>query len=277
MPSWWRPNRPAFDRPLFIIAMPRSGSTLLFDLLASHEQLRSWGDEAYPPWRAIDPALGSGERGDAFDPATLDATARRRAEAEMHAGVNAHHGETRRPFRLLDKTPPNVLRVAALAALWPDAYFVHLVRDAPASIASMLEGRERRLAVRDWPQRQGIDWHFLMPPGWLEHVQEAPAAQFAWQWEVGNRTATDDLAAVAPDRWLRLRYEDLIAAPGREVAAVLDLAGLQRSSRIDSAVAAMAPTKHTLSAPSSAKWRERAEEIEPVLEPLAELRSRYRY
>lgn len=253
-----------FDRPIFIIAMPRSGSTLLFDLLKPHPKLYSWGDEAYPPWRAIDPDLG-GAYGDDFGPGTVfDAVA---VEAVFREGVAAHHGRLPRRFRLLDKTPPNVLRVPAIAEMWPDAVFIHLVRDAPDSIASMLEGRERNLGVRDWPVSNGTEWHFLMPPGWQDHTQDSPAAQFAWQWEVGTATPLTDLVDCA-----RVRYEDLVAQPAEVVEDVLEYAGSRMSREVLAACRAMALSKHTLSAPAPDKWHARAVEIEPVLDDLEDLR-----
>jgi hypothetical protein len=255
--------------------MPRSGSTLLFDLLSAHEDAWSWGDEAYPPWAAIDPAVGSGDEGDAFR-VPIDAEAASRAAAVLHGGVVAASPgmpllERRgvRRYRIVEKTPANVIRVAALAEMWPDARFIHLTRDAPANIASLLEGRDAGLAIRDWPKRNGIDWHFLMPRGWEAHLDDSPAEQFAWQWEVGNETALDDLAGLDH---ARVRYEDLVANPAEVMADLLMFAALRPSLAVARAVDEMAPSKHTLSAPRDDKWREREAEIAPVLPRLAGLR-----
>jgi len=263
------------DRPIFIIAMPRSGSTLLFDVLRVHEGVRSWETEAYPPWVAVDPSVASGPRGDAFEPDAVDDGARRRAEWALHEGVmrrgwRERHGRVQ--YRLVEKTPANVLRVAALDKMFPDALFIHLTRDAPPSIASMLEGRERGLAVRGWPDKHGHEWHFLMAPGWLGHLDDSPAAQFAWQWQVGNQTAVDELAGVTRSRWCRLKYEDLVADAPRVVADLLTFCYLPPSEAVAHAAAELAPTSVTLSEPSDQKWRARASEIEPVLPALADLR-----
>jgi hypothetical protein len=258
-----------FVQPIFVIAMPRSGSTLLFDLLQGHPKLYSWGDEAYPPWRAVDPEVG-GAYGDAFRPSCpLDAPG---VMAAFNEGVAAHHRRVPRRYRLLDKTPPNVLRTPALAEMFPDAVFVHLVRDAPANIASLLEGRERGLGVRDWPSRHGMDWHFLMPPGWQDHVAATPVEQFAWQWETGTGTPLRDLTDCA-----RVRYEDLVRQPAEVVEDILEYAGLRMSREVLAACQAMAPSKHTLSDPSPDKWRARAAEIEPVLDDLYDLRRELGY
>lgn len=273
--------RRILDRPIFVIAMPRSGSTLLFDILRAHEELRSWDTEAYPAWAAVDPHVATGERGDAFDPARLDASARRRCEWALHQRVwrqgrwRERKGWVR--YRFVEKTPANVIRVQALDTMFPDALFVHLTRDAPASIASMLEGRERRLAVRGWPSRQGVEWHFLMPPGWRQHVAEPPAAQFAWQWLEGNNTAADDLARIPPERRCRVRYEDLLDDAPARAAELVRFAGLTPSRRVREAATALAPSAATLSAPHRDKWRSRVDEIEPHLAPLAALRRRLGY
>lgn len=263
------------DRPVFIIAMPRSGSTLLFDVLRAHEGVRSWDTEAYPPWVAVDPSVASGPRGDAFEPDAVDDGACRRAEWALHEGVmrkgwRERHGRVQ--YRLVEKTPANVLRVAALNKMFPDALFIHLTRDAPQNIASMLEGRERGLAVRGWPDKHGHEWHFLMAPGWLGHLDDSHAAQFAWQWQVGNQTAVDQLADVTHSRWCRVKYEDLVADAPRLVADLLTFCYLPPSDKVARAARDLAPTSVTLSEPDDQKWRTRAAEVEPVLPPLAELR-----
>ncbi len=272
--------RRILDRPVFIIAVPRSGSTLLFDLLRAHEGARAWDTEAYPPWVAVDTTVATGPRGDAFDPAAVDDTAWRRAEWALHEGVmrgglRERHGRVR--YRLVEKTPANVIRVAALATMFPDALFIHLTRDAPQNIASLLEGREKRLAVRGWPAKHGYDWHFLMPPAWLGHVDHSPAAQFAWQWLVGNQTAVDDLDAVPRSRWARIRYEDLISDAPQMLDDLLAFSYLPPSARVSEAAAKLAPSQAVLSAPDEDKWGARAAEIEPVLPALEQLRRRLGY
>lgn len=268
------------DRPVFIIAMPRSGSTLLFDVLRRHEAVRAWENEAYPPWVAVDPTVATGPNGDAFAPEALDEGASRRAEWSLHAGVMRRGWREKRGrvrYRLIEKTPPNILRVRALDAMFPDAVFIHLTRDAPQSIASMLEGRDRGLSVRAWPQKHGHEWHFLMAPGWLGHLDDSPAGQFAWQWQVGNQTAVDDLAQIARSRWCRVKYEDFVAHAPAMVDDLLSFCYLPRSAAVTTAAEKLAPSAVTLSAPSDDKWRARANEIEPVLPRLAALRAELGY
>jgi hypothetical protein len=263
------------DRPVFIIAMPRSGSTLLFDVMRTHEGIRSWDTEAYPAWTAVDPDVATGERGDAFNAACLDENAWRRCEWALHERVRRDTWRERRGrvrYRFLEKTPANIIRVAALDAMFPDALFIHLTRDAPQSIASMLEGHDNGLAVRGWAQKQAIAWDFLMAPGWMQRLHDSPAEQFAWQWQVGNQTAVDDLAAIRRSRWCRIRYEDFIANAPQMLDDLLAFSYLPPSAAVTAAAERLEVNDVSLSAPSETKWRARAAEIEPVLPALAPLR-----
>jgi hypothetical protein len=177
----------------------------------------------------------------------------------------------------VEKTPANVIRVAALHEMFPDAFFIYLTRDAPQNIASLLEGREKGLAARGWAKARGYDWHFLMPVGWMDHVDEPPAAQFAWQWQVGNQTALDDFANLPTNRWRRVRYEDLVADAQVVLADLLAFCELAPSPAVTRAATEMAPSRVTLSAPDSSKWLARADEIGPVLPGLASMRARLGY
>jgi tetratricopeptide (TPR) repeat protein len=112
------------QRPLFIIGLPRSGTTLTEQILASHSQVFGAGElrlaradfEALAP--QADAALEALARLD-------QATARR--IGERHLGrlqeLNAD-----RP-RVADKMPDNYLYLGLLAALFPKAKFIHCRRD----------------------------------------------------------------------------------------------------------------------------------------------------
>ncbi|MBI4259823.1 MAG: sulfotransferase [Actinobacteria bacterium] len=106
----------------------------------------------------------------------------------------AHHGKD----RWGDKTPSYGLDLPLIAGMFPEARFVHLVRD----------GRDVALSLRDVP------W------GTSDPVQ---AAEF---WSHRVRVARRDGTALGPGRFLELRYEDLVADPegvlGR-VCGFLDL------------------------------------------------------
>jgi hypothetical protein len=180
-----------------------------------------------------------------------------------------------RRVRMLEKTPSNVLRVGALARLYPDAPLVFLHRDAPSSIGSLIESWLTPSEAHGRVQVGGrtVDWMMLAPPGWVDLADEPPAVKAAFQWSAAARYALEDLADIDPSRVVQLAYEDLVAEPETHVRRVLDHCGLSHDDAV-LAAAATAGTKGrtSFSAPRPDKWRERADEIEPLLPELAPLR-----
>jgi tetratricopeptide (TPR) repeat protein len=112
------------ERPIFIVGLPRSGTTLTEHVLASHSQVFGAGEQRQG--REDFEALAAHEDQALEALARLDlATARRLGE--QHLGrlreLNAD-----RP-RVADKMPDNYLYLGLLAALFPKAKFIHCRRD----------------------------------------------------------------------------------------------------------------------------------------------------
>jgi tetratricopeptide (TPR) repeat protein len=89
--------------PIFVLGMPRSGSTLIEQILASHPQIQ-----------------GAGER-----PAVWDKGAPYDARTYL-AGLPAL-GEGK--VRIVDKLPENFLRIGLLRLILPNARIIHTMRD----------------------------------------------------------------------------------------------------------------------------------------------------
>jgi tetratricopeptide (TPR) repeat protein len=100
--------------PIFIVGMPRSGSTLLEQILASHPEVMALGETAALP-RLL-------ERGFAVDKAETRTLARSYLEAMRGRGW-------RGVGRFVDKTLENYLHVGAIAVMFPRAVILHAVRD----------------------------------------------------------------------------------------------------------------------------------------------------
>jgi hypothetical protein len=79
----------------------------------------------------------------------------------------------------------------------------------------------------------------------------APLAIAAQNWVEALRTIEAGLEHVAPDRVHRLRYEDLLAAPREHIEAVARFAGLPASAAFDDGVAALKITEQ------AASWKSR--------------------
>jgi hypothetical protein len=104
-----------------------------------------------------------------------------------------------------DKTPLYMQHLPLLAQLFPDALWVHLVRD----------GRDAALSFLELPEGfSGKTW-----------AQPRTAAQFAARWRTEILSARR-LGAHVGGRYLELRYEDLVTEPERELRRVCEHASL---------------------------------------------------
>ena len=115
-------------RPVFIFGLPRSGTTLVEQVLASHPRVHGAGELRLGrrSFEAIPAVLGRRERPMECVP-HLDAGALRRL-AERHLEQLALH-DGGRAERIVDKMPDNYLYLGLLAAMFPGATFIHCRRD----------------------------------------------------------------------------------------------------------------------------------------------------
>jgi hypothetical protein len=155
----------------------------------------------------------------------------------------------RRPdaIRFLEKTPKNMLRVPMLERLFPDALYVHLTRDAPNNIDSLIEGWRavdrigpvsrprfarsgypiaRQLALSDYT---GKWWKFALVPGWRDLRGTSLAEVAAWQYLQCNRVALEDLATIDPARVRRVKHEEFVQEPVATIRSLLEWAELPAS------------------------------------------------
>ena len=109
-------------RPLFVVGLPRSGTTLVDRILGAHPAVASRGesaDLAQAVVRVASPAASKAE------------LVRRSARADF-AALGRDYAATLpagAPARVIDKTPGNFLYLALVAAALPQARIVHLRRN----------------------------------------------------------------------------------------------------------------------------------------------------
>jgi Sulfotransferase family len=145
----------------------------------THPRVRAWGLESNPP--PVPPGL---DHEDAY-------------RFCVSAPFRAYAGQEEKG-RWGDKTPFYLRHIDELAAVWPDARFVVLVRD----------GRDVALSVMRVPFGANNVW----------------AA--ARSWAAGIRLGLDAERRHA-GRVLTVRYEDLVTAPDQTVAGICEFLGLQ--------------------------------------------------
>jgi hypothetical protein len=278
-----RVQRPRFDRPIFIVAAPRSGSTLLFETLAFNRELWSLGDESHKQFESIAALRPSAENPSnrlTAEMATEDVT--ETLLDSFVAGLRSSDGrlfarypEVSRPteIRFLEKTPKNSLRIPFINNIFPDARFIFLFRDARQNISSLLDSwRSGRYVT--YPQLTGwppeFPWSHLLIPGWEKLVSSSLAEVVAQQWLVTNQIILDDLHKLKRDRWCAIEYDELIANTPDELQRLCSFSQIIFGPRMkEIAVQPLKPSKYTLTPPRPDKWLKNATEIEPVI-PLTE-------
>lgn len=137
-PSFFQERRGfclADERPVFVIGMPRSGTTLTEQILASHARVEGLGELQDLPRlsRTLGGGLGQAERFAQAVAAMTAADSRRLAERYCAA----YRGCDPAAVRLVDKRPHNYELLGLIALLFPQARIVHCRRNAVDNCLSM--------------------------------------------------------------------------------------------------------------------------------------------
>ena len=255
--------RDRFDRPIFIVSTPRSGSTLLFETIEQAPGLHTIGGESH--WLIEDiPAFSPPARGWGSNRLTAADAAPASVEQLARAFYSDLRDRDGRPpqgnVRMLEKTPKNALRVPFFDAVWPNALFVYLYRDVRETLSSMIEAWLSG-AFQTYPQLPGWTghpWSLLLVPDWQRLIGRPLPEVVAEQWAITTETLLDDLAALPRERLRGAIYGEFLASPqpvAEALARSLDLDW-------DRQLGALPLSKTTVSQPRADKWRA----IEPVIE-----------
>lgn len=261
------------DRPVFIIAPPRSGSTLLFETLSRASQIWSLGDEGHgilERHRELCPrpsSVDSNRLLASHCPAALGKTIRDdfcQLVRDRQGRSVAETGAT--SIRLLEKTPKNILRIPFVLELFPDARFIYLYRDARDNISSIIDGwLSGRFVTYNRQTRHG-PWSFLLPPQWHEHTGDDLAGIAAFQWAACHRYAIEDLTKLDSSRWHALNYAEFIADTELVVERLCQFMEVPVDEQLRAHCRGTLPTsRYTLSEPAVGKWQRHAQELAPKM------------
>ncbi|MGH6933126.1 MAG: tetratricopeptide repeat-containing sulfotransferase family protein [Dongiaceae bacterium] len=229
------------ELPVFIVGMPRSGTTLCEQILASHPR-----------------AFGAGELPDLSDlAARLDA---RRLEvagdsvaADWRRQAERHVGRLRAmapgALRVTDKAPANFLNLGLAATLFPRARIVHCVRSPLDSGLSC------------YAQNLGDHWPWACDLEWIAHY----ARQYL--------RLMDHWRAVLPVPFLDFDYESLIGDFEGRARRLVDFCGLpwapqcadfHRTKR-PVHTASLQQVRQPIYAGSVGKWRRYERHLRPLM------------
>jgi Sulfotransferase family len=198
----------------FIVGCGRSGTTLLRAMLERHPSL------AIPPESYFPISLAPSHSGRPFDRETLIADLMENprfadwqlAEPAARAAIQgasdfpsairslfAAYAAAAGKARYGDKTPPFVLHIPELAEMFPEAVFIHVIRDGRDVAASLTQtdfGTGSTLRAADI---------------WVRRVRRGRAS--------GSR--------LGPSRYLEIRYEALVQDPSDTIEDVARFVGIE--------------------------------------------------
>lgn len=188
------------ERPVFIVGVPRSGTTLVEQILDSHSDAAGAGELV--DIQSIEKKIGAGEaprrlaelRAEDLDPhaarylAVLD---------ELDADA----------VRVTDKLPSNFERLGLIALLFPDARVVHCVRDPLDTCLSCF--------FQDFRFRNAYSFSL---PHLAHYYAQYTALMHRWR-------------DVLPMPMLDVRYETLVENPAETIAELLEFCGLDWDDR----------------------------------------------
>lgn len=213
--------RPSFfaervERPHFIVGCGRSGTTMLNFLFNLHPEVANFPSEANHLWH---PRLYPWHESTIesppwwFDPVkfTEISLAQRRADDDLRlkATFGAYQTLTRRPV-FLAKTVTVSFMLDTVLRVFPDAKFIHMVRDGRAVALSWVAKNRDKLKLPRFVEK-GI-WHTE------DELLEIYVRY--WQAHVLAIDNTRRRLGLTPDRYHEMRYEDVCEDPATAMTSL---------------------------------------------------------
>ncbi|HEX4144964.1 MAG TPA: sulfotransferase [Pirellulales bacterium] len=240
--------------PIFVLGMPRSGSTLVEQILASHPLVHSAG-EARNLDRVVRSVTNSAGRPFPFPAwvSSLDAdSSRRLGQAYLASLPKLPDGKT----RITDKVPGNFLYVGLIRLILPHARIIHTVRDPVDTCVSCFSK-----LIADLP--------FSYDLGELGRY-------FRWYYELMAHWR----AILPAGAMLDVAYEDVVDNLEQQARRLIDFCGLPWDDRCLSfhetrrpiATASNVQVRRPIYRGSLARWRRYEAWLGPLLTELASCR-----
>jgi hypothetical protein len=168
--------------------------------------------EAYEVFDACRPVVDS-----PYDPPLTEHDVTEEEHARLR-NVMAAHVQWQGAKRFVNKNTRNTRRIEYLNAMFPDALFIHIVRDPRAAAASLLK-------VDWWPELRVWCQDNVTPGEWAEQGKD-PTILAAILWREENRFVLDR-RTIFGDRYLRMSYENLVRDPWGIMEKILVHCGLE--------------------------------------------------
>ena len=262
------------ERPVFVVAPPRSGGTALFRSLARAPGLFSASVPILDGVFELQPENREWDS-NRLTAADIQPRAVEDLRGRLKGGLVDSAGN--RPgidasgLRWVDGQPRNALRVPFLAGVAPDAQFVYIHRDPAETIPAMLQVWEsgRRVSYAHLPDWEGPAWSLPLVPGWRELAGKPLPEIVTEQWLRLTATLLDDLEALPPERWCVTDFKTLLNDPKRELERICEFVALEASDDVTRPLRSLRD-QLAVSGEQEEEVPEELRDLLPRTEPLAE-------
>lgn len=208
------------EQPTFIVGCGRSGTTILGELLSQHPDV-TYLNEPRHIW-GIDPQTDIWTQGARGKLLLTAADAHSRKARAIHKAFVDAVGDG----RLVEKLPINSFRVGYLNRLFPDARYVHLIRDG-VEVAQSIGGEAQKYA---WFGAGDYKWRLLVAYATAHGLNDIavlagddPVLRGLVEWRLSVTIARETLIGIPS---LEVRYETLLDQPEQTYTAIADFLNL---------------------------------------------------
>lgn len=187
--------------PIFIIGSPRSGTSLLLQLMSSAYDF-SCGWEPFRNWRKT---FGVG----------VDDTYRQEFNLIGRLKLYLRYYEMlndNQPY-LLIKDPRDSVRIKYINSIFHKARFIHIIRDGRDVIASIKKTWNKPGYQTD----KEVHWTHTRIPDYRKIVHLPVHMKAAHIWSTSIKFIEDELTKSIMNRYFLIKYEDLVLNPALEI------------------------------------------------------------
>lgn len=233
--------------PIFVLGMPRSGTTLVEQILASHSGVFGAGETSIMPWIAESYIPRTYGRPFPLAVARMDASAFANLADLYLERLSEYCSST--TTRIVSKTPNNYLLVGLIRLLFPNAPIIHCMRDPMDTCWSMFRQYFVGSAHGYRYDQAALGRYYRRYQRLMEHWHK-----------------------VLPGEIHDVRYEELVEQPEKTMRALLDHCGLSwedkclafyRTRRVVNTASAL-QVRRPIYKTSIRSWRPVAEELAPL-------------
>ncbi|MET0337549.1 MAG: sulfotransferase [Caulobacter sp.] len=239
------------SEPIFVVGLPRTGTTLVDRILSSHPEVTSAGELSN--FALIAKRMTGTSSNRVLDAETLEAAVDLDMAVLGQAYIDSTRPLTEPGGRFVDKMPLNAVYAGLIHRALPNARIVCLRRGAMDSVLS--------------------NYRQLFATGFSYYNYAYDLAETARYYVLFDRLMTRWRATLPPDRFTEIAYEDLIADQESETRRLLAFCGLDWDARCLAfhenpnpvATASSVQVRSPLHAGSIGRWRRYGEAVEPAL------------